>query len=258
MSVCACAGRALLLLSFLGSLFAGCASAQRFELNRHPPASARHGPNEPVGVQPEPGRAGRPDRDRDHDGIFDQDDACTDQPEDFDNFQDHDGCPEVDNDRDGVTDAVDRCPAQTGDIAAAGCPLAHYDAAASLIRLEAPLEFVPGSDEFTAQSARVLQAVQLLIATQTDIQRVRVESRIVALGSPSRNLDLCKRRARQVARWIRGAGIASERLEAVGCAIKQVSDRKTGAPTARETVELLVLDPAQSSPLARECQNAPL
>jgi len=45
--------------------------------------------------------------DRDRDGIPDEDDACPDTPEDFDKYQDEDGCPEYDNDQDGVADVVD-------------------------------------------------------------------------------------------------------------------------------------------------------
>ncbi len=48
--------------------------------------------------------------DRDGDGIPDALDRCVDAPEDFDGFQDSDGCPDPDNDADGVLDSVDNCP----------------------------------------------------------------------------------------------------------------------------------------------------
>ena len=48
--------------------------------------------------------------DRDRDGYRDDVDACPDDPEDFDNFEDGDGCPELDNDNDGIVDREDRCP----------------------------------------------------------------------------------------------------------------------------------------------------
>ncbi|UCE27187.1 MAG: OmpA family protein, partial [Candidatus Coatesbacteria bacterium] len=48
--------------------------------------------------------------DRDKDGYNDKEDACPDDPEDFDNFEDWDGCPEPDNDQDGILDVVDQCP----------------------------------------------------------------------------------------------------------------------------------------------------
>jgi OmpA-OmpF porin, OOP family len=48
--------------------------------------------------------------DRDGDGIKDDIDQCPDDPEDFDRFEDEDGCPEPDNDRDGILDVDDKCP----------------------------------------------------------------------------------------------------------------------------------------------------
>jgi outer membrane protein OmpA-like peptidoglycan-associated protein len=53
--------------------------------------------------------------DRDRDGIIDDDDACPDDPEDFDGFEDEDGCPEPDNDKDGLPDVSDRCPDEPED-----------------------------------------------------------------------------------------------------------------------------------------------
>jgi outer membrane protein OmpA-like peptidoglycan-associated protein len=48
--------------------------------------------------------------DRDGDGLKDDVDQCPDDPEDFDDFEDEDGCPEPDNDRDGILDVDDECP----------------------------------------------------------------------------------------------------------------------------------------------------
>jgi len=66
------------------------------------------------------------DRDYDEDGILDEDDACQEQPEDFDEHEDDDGCPDPDNDGDKVTDAADRCPNDAEDFDkfedADGCP----------------------------------------------------------------------------------------------------------------------------------------
>ncbi len=64
--------------------------------------------------------------DRDGDGIPDDVDQCPDLPEDFDGFEDHDGCPELDNDGDGILDRYDRCPNtkedEDGYQDADGCP----------------------------------------------------------------------------------------------------------------------------------------
>ncbi|MDB4941306.1 MAG: putative internalin [Labilithrix sp.] len=64
--------------------------------------------------------------DRDGDGLKDDVDKCPDNPEDFDGFQDADGCPEPDNDNDGILDKDDRCPNEPedrdGDQDQDGCP----------------------------------------------------------------------------------------------------------------------------------------
>jgi outer membrane protein OmpA-like peptidoglycan-associated protein len=65
-------------------------------------------------------------RDYDQDGIIDDEDKCQEQAEDFDQFEDKDGCPDEDNDGDKVPDAVDRCPNDAEDFDsfedADGCP----------------------------------------------------------------------------------------------------------------------------------------
>lgn len=64
--------------------------------------------------------------DRDGDGIKDDLDQCPDDPEDYDDFEDSDGCPEPDNDRDGFLDVEDDCPLipedRDGDQDDDGCP----------------------------------------------------------------------------------------------------------------------------------------
>jgi len=72
-----------------------------------------------IGLAPEP-------PDRDGDGISDFNDACPDEPEDYDQFDDLDGCPDLDNDDDGVPDTADRCPNEAEDFEGVldedGCP----------------------------------------------------------------------------------------------------------------------------------------
>ncbi|HJK94503.1 MAG TPA: OmpA family protein [Polyangiaceae bacterium LLY-WYZ-15_(1-7)] len=64
--------------------------------------------------------------DRDGDGYKDDVDECPDEPEDFDNFADEEGCPDPDNDRDGILDVDDECPLvpedRDGDADEDGCP----------------------------------------------------------------------------------------------------------------------------------------
>ena len=79
-------------------------------------------------------RAAEPvkDLDPDRDGISGNADACPAEPEDFDGFEDHDGCPDLDDDRDGVPDSADKCRTdaedQDGFQDQDGCPDADNDA----------------------------------------------------------------------------------------------------------------------------------
>lgn len=69
---------------------------------------------------------GCPDYDNDGDEILDVDDACPNEPEDFDGFEDDDGCPDPDNDGDGILDFDDACPDKpetfNGYLDEDGCP----------------------------------------------------------------------------------------------------------------------------------------
>ncbi len=64
--------------------------------------------------------------DNDHDAIPDEEDRCPMVDEDEDGFDDDDGCPDPDNDGDGVLDADDRCPDEAqgdrSDPERRGCP----------------------------------------------------------------------------------------------------------------------------------------
>ncbi|MFW6050497.1 MAG: OmpA family protein [Myxococcota bacterium] len=55
--------------------------------------------------------------DRDGDGLLDPDDECPDDPEDFDAYEDADGCPEdQDTDGDGIPDSRDLCMLEPEDV----------------------------------------------------------------------------------------------------------------------------------------------
>ncbi len=53
--------------------------------------------------------------DRDGDGILDAEDACPDAPELINDIDDEDGCPELDEDGDGLLGSKDACPTQAED-----------------------------------------------------------------------------------------------------------------------------------------------
>lgn len=53
--------------------------------------------------------------DQDADGIVDADDLCPPLAEDFDGFEDEDGCPDPDNDNDLIPDEDDECPLEAAE-----------------------------------------------------------------------------------------------------------------------------------------------
>lgn len=72
-----------------------------------------------------------PEPDRDHDGIFDKDDACPDEPGPRNDDPKKNGCPLRDRDRDTILDEDDACPDEPGvpslDPAKHGCPIRDRD-----------------------------------------------------------------------------------------------------------------------------------
>ncbi len=70
---------------------------------------------------------GCPEPDNDQDGLADGQDKCPNEPEDEDTYQDDDGCPDLDNDGDSVPDAQDRCPLEAGDPRFEGCSIPDRD-----------------------------------------------------------------------------------------------------------------------------------
>ncbi len=77
------------------------------------PSSKRAAPSATTAappVTPAPARATGRLLDTDGDGIPDVDDQCPLLAEDWDGFQDMDGCPDLDNDQDGIPDVRDQCP----------------------------------------------------------------------------------------------------------------------------------------------------
>ncbi len=62
--------------------------------------------------------------DYDRDGIYGAYDKCPNEAEDFDGFEDGDGCPDLDNDGDGIPDDMDRCDNTPEGVAIGpdGCP----------------------------------------------------------------------------------------------------------------------------------------
>ncbi|HEY3355114.1 MAG TPA: thrombospondin type 3 repeat-containing protein, partial [Polyangia bacterium] len=86
------------------------------------------------------GTAGQRDKDSDGDGIPDRLDKCPFEPEDYDGFQDDDGCPDPDNDGDGIPDALDPTPNGEPPEVATGPAFSHPR---PRLRLGVPIRPIP-------------------------------------------------------------------------------------------------------------------
>lgn len=88
-------------------------------------------PDVPKGANPDAKRLGCPAGDRDKDGVFDPDDLCPDEPQGSRPDPARRGCPMGDKDKDGVLDGDDLCPDEpqgaNPDSERKGCPLRDKD-----------------------------------------------------------------------------------------------------------------------------------
>jgi outer membrane protein OmpA-like peptidoglycan-associated protein len=186
---------------------------------------------------------GCPDPDNDNDGIPDGYDECPNEAEDADGVEDADGCPDPDNDKDGFLDSVDKCPAQpetlNGNRDDDGCP----DPGAELVKLtdtsidlRERINFTgkPEAPTLSPSAQTLLNLVALVIKGHSDITTVTVNATAEGAAASS-----TQARADAIVAFLRGKGVAADRLKAVGGGAGankvtfSVEHRaKKGAPTA--------------------------
>jgi outer membrane protein OmpA-like peptidoglycan-associated protein len=201
---------------------------------------------------------GCPDPDNDHDGIPDDRDECLMEPEVMNGFQDEDGCPDEapDRDKDGIPDSADKCPDKPENFNGYqdddGCP----DAGPSLVQVTGDeikilqkVEFATSSDKIQgATSFKVLDAVEGVLKSHTDIFLVEVAGHTDNVGGGPVNTALSQKRADAVVKYLVGKGIASHRLVGKGYGPdKPVADNKTAAGRGKNRrVEFNILKSAKN------------
>ncbi len=188
--------------------------------------------------------------DDDNDGIPNNVDGCPDQAEDKDGIEDTDGCPEArepDRDGDGVPDKIDQCPDQVGlqeldgcpdkdgdqipdnvdkcpDVAGPpdrqGCPPPEEEEEVVLeserIRINNQILFEFGSDRIDPRSFKLLDEVAVVLTKNPDVGPVLIEGHTDNVGSRDANMNLSKRRAGAVVKYLVGKGISAKRLRSEG------------------------------------------
>jgi outer membrane protein OmpA-like peptidoglycan-associated protein len=174
---------------------------------------------------------GCPDPDNDMDGIPDKEDLCPDQAEDFDGYEDEDGCPDIDNDKDGIPDHLDMCPNEPETFNGLedddGCPDRNkgIKVTSTHIWLE-KIYFETGKAVIRPISFATLDALVATLKAASYIQRVQVEGHADERGSDAYNDDLTLRRAVAVRRYLIDHGIDGDRLVAKGFGKRRPIDRR--------------------------------
>jgi outer membrane protein OmpA-like peptidoglycan-associated protein len=175
--------------------------------------------------------------DRDGDRVPDYRDDCKDIPEDYDGFEDEDGCPEIDNDEDGIVDNLDECPTQAeepggdGD----GCP----DKARVVIRkgkvvIFGKILFKTGSDEPLPKSHGLLDQIATVLKDHPEVGHVRIEGHTDNVGADQMNLELSQKRADSVKRALVERGVREETLSTKGYGeTRPIAPNETKAGRAR-------------------------
>jgi outer membrane protein OmpA-like peptidoglycan-associated protein len=155
--------------------------------------------------------------DSDHDGIVNGKDQCPDAAEDYDGFEDDDGCPEADNDHDGVLDDDDECPDQAGPRANEGCP-EHGTVVWRHGRLVifGKVHFETGSAKIQRRSKELLDQIAYMVKEHPEVGRIRIEGYTDNVGPPDMNLRLSHDRADSVRAALIERGVARDRLRTEG------------------------------------------
>ena len=76
--------------------------------------------------------------------------------------------------------------------------------------------FQTGKDTIQPRSFNLLRQVASIFRAHPEVTKARVEGHTDDVGREERNLDLSQRRANAVKKFLEEAGVAAERLEAVG------------------------------------------
>ena len=184
-------------------------------------------PDEPGIKNEDPEKNGCPRRDADKDGIFDDEDACVNDPGVRTTDPLTNGCPPPkDTDKDSIIDPEDACPQAFGprdpDPKKNGCPAARVEQ--GQIKILERVEFENNSAKLRPESDRILNAVLAVMKEHSEFTKLGVEGHTDNRGAAGHNLDLSRRRAASVMKWLVDHGIAATRLSSKGLGMTKPID----------------------------------
>jgi outer membrane protein OmpA-like peptidoglycan-associated protein len=184
-------------------------------------------PDEPGIKSDDPQKNGCPRPDTDKDGIFDDEDACVNDPGIRTTDPTTNGCPPPkDTDNDTIFDPEDACPTTPGpkdpDPKKNGCPAARVEQ--GQIKILERVEFENNSAKIRPESDRILNAVLALLNEHSELTKLGVEGHTDNRGGAAHNLDLSRRRAASVMKWLIDHGVAKSRLSSQGLGMTRPID----------------------------------
>jgi outer membrane protein OmpA-like peptidoglycan-associated protein len=176
-------------------------------------------PDEPGVESDDPKKNGCPRPDSDKDGVFDDEDTCVNTPGVRTSDPATNGCPlPKDTDKDGIIDPEDACPESPGprdaDPKKNGCPAARVEQ--GQIKILERVEFENNSAKIRPESDHILQAVLAVMNEHPEFTKLGVEGHTDNRGGANHNLDLSRRRAAAVMKWLTEHGVAPARLSSKG------------------------------------------
>ena len=187
---------------------------------------------------------GCPDLDNDGDGIPDVKDKCPNEPEDLDGFQDEDGCPDLDNDGDRIPDSLDKCPKEPEIYNfykdEDGCP----DEAPIKNKDLLAITFKPGKPKISEDNIPILET---LVESLKQMPKARIA--IKAYSEAKNSHDLTQQRADVIRAYLLKRGIEPGRVVALGMGDAElIASNKTSAgrqKNNRVAIEILNLAEAR-------------
>jgi len=151
-----------------------------------------------------------------------------------------------DSDSDGILDANDACPEAGGRAShnprKNGCPAVRVDHG-QILTLE-PIKFRHDSAEIHPASRPVLLAIVKVLREHEDIKKISVNGYTDDRGNRKHNVDLSRRRAAAVKRWLAGHHIPRARLQSKGFGPEQPIDTNETKEGRRHNrrIELEIVD----------------
>lgn len=186
---------------------------------------------------------GCPEPDNDEDGILDVDDMCPLLPEDFDSFQDEDGCPDEDNDQDGIPDLEDKCLTEPedydGDADEDGCPDANHVLPVDRRVVIKEKIFFSHKDASIPSTATPLldDIARAIIANPKVIKEVEVQGHIDASETNDYSVSLSNKRAEAVRKYLIDKGVDPKQLTTKGFGETQPLCLPKSEPTKKKRAE---------------------